>query len=147
VFESLWLTAAGIAVGVLLAVVLTGPLYALSPMASDATGNAMREFDHAVRIDVPVLLASVGVALAVGLGAGLVPAWRASRRDMSLAARVGARTPTLDRGTRRTFAALVVWEIAVAAVLLTATGLVVRSFQNLVGESGASRPRTAWSSA
>jgi len=134
VLESLWLTAAGIAVGVLLAVVLTGPLYALSPMASDATGNAMREFDHAVRIDGPVLLASVGVALAVGLGAGLVPAWRASRRDMSLAARVGGRTPTLDRGTRRTFAALVVWEIAVAALLLTATGLVVRSFSNLVGE-------------
>ena len=49
-------------------------------------------------------------------------------------ARLGTRGSTLDRGTRRTFAALVVWEIAVAAVLLTATGLVVRSFRNLVGE-------------
>jgi len=58
-----------------------------------------------------------------------------------------SRSPTLDRGTRRTFAALVVWEIAVAAVLLTATGLVVRSLRNLVGEEWASRPRTAWSSA
>jgi predicted permease len=134
VLESLQLTAAGIGVGVLLAVSLTGPLYALSPMASDATGNAMREFDHAVRIDVPVLLASVGIALVVGLGAGFVPAWRAARQDLSLAARVGSRSPTLDRGTRRTFATLVVWEITVAAVLLTATGLVVRSFQNLVGE-------------
>jgi ABC-type antimicrobial peptide transport system permease subunit len=76
VFESLWLTAAGIAVGVLLAVVLTGPLYALLPMASDATGNAMREFDHAVRIDVPVLLASVGVALGARSGDILSLAFR-----------------------------------------------------------------------
>jgi predicted permease len=134
VLESLQLTAAGIGVGVLLALSLTGPLYALSPMASDATGNAMREFDHAVRMDVFVLFAFVGVALVVGFGVGLVFAWRASRRDLSHVARVGARSPTLDRGTRRTFATLVVWEITVAAVLLTATGLVVRSFQNLVGE-------------
>jgi putative ABC transport system permease protein len=132
--ESLWLTAAGVVVGVLLASELTGPLYALSPMASDATGNAMREFDHAVRIDLPVLLASVGMAVVVGLGAGLVAAWRVSRRDVALTAKLGARGSSIDRGTRRTFAALVVWEIGVAAVLLTATGLVVRSFRNLVRE-------------
>jgi len=134
VFESLWLTAAGIVVGVLLAAGLTEPLYALSPMASDATGNALREFDHSVRIDVPVLLASAGLALAVGLGASLVAAQRASRLDFELGSKLGARGASLDRGTRRTFGALVVWEIGVAAVLLTATGLVVRSFHNLVRE-------------
>jgi putative ABC transport system permease protein len=134
VLESLWLTAAGIVVGVLLAYELTAPLYALSPLASDATGSAMREFDHGVRIDLPVLLASIGTALVVGLGAGLVAAWRASRLDLDGAGRLGARGATLDRGTRRTFATLVVWEIGVAAVLLTATGLVVRSFQHLVRE-------------
>jgi len=132
--QSLILTTAGIAVGVLLASALTGPIYALSPMASDATGNAMREFDSAARIDAPVLLASIAVALGVGLAAGLLPAWRASRRDLTLAAGVGGRGPTLDRGTRRTFGALVVGEIAVAAVLLTATGLMVQSFRNLIEE-------------
>jgi predicted permease len=44
------------------------------------------------------------------------------------------RGATLDRGTRRTFAGLVVWEMAVAAVLLTATGLMVRSFRNLTAQ-------------
>ena len=133
-FESSWLTGAGIAVGVLLAWALTGPIYALSPMASDATGNAMREFDSSVRIDVPVLLASVGMALLVGRRGG--PRARVARRRAASSRwprGVGTRSPTLDRGTRRTFASLVVWEIAVAAVLLTATGLVVRSFRNLVG--------------
>ena len=132
--QSLVLTAGGIAVGVVLAAMLTGPLFALSPMASDATGSAMREFDNAVRIDAPVLLASIGTALAVGLGAGLLPAWRGSRRDLRVAAGSLGRGRTLDRGTRRTFASLVVWEIAVAAVLLSATGLMVRSFRNLIDE-------------
>jgi putative ABC transport system permease protein len=133
--QSLLLTAGGIAAGLMLAAALTGPLFALSPMASDATGSAMREFDSAVRIDGPVLFVSIGVALAVGLGAGLAPAWRAARRGLSPAAATLGRSPTLDRGTRRTFATLVVCEVAVAAVLLTATGLMVRSFRNLIDES------------
>ena len=130
--QSLLLTLGGVAFGVLLAFVLTGPIYALSPMASDATGTAMREFDSAARIDGPVLLASIAVSLAVGIWAGLVPAWRATRGAATVAAGLGGRGPTLDRGTRRTFKALVVSEIAVAAVLLTATAFVVQSFRNLV---------------
>jgi putative ABC transport system permease protein len=132
--QSLLLTAGGIAAGGILAFSLTGPLYSLSPMASDATGNAMREFDSRVRIDASVLFASIAAALVVGLGAGLLPAWRGSRHDLRLAAGGIGRGRTLDRGTRRTFAGLVVWEIAVAAVLLTATGLMVRSFRNLIDE-------------
>src|SRR6185503_10447265 len=53
---------------------------------------------------------------------------------LELGSKLGARGASLVRGTRRTFGALVVWEIGVAAVLLTATGLVVRSFHNLVRE-------------
>jgi predicted permease len=130
--QSLLLTLGGVGLGVLLAVALTGPIYALSPMASDATGTAMREFDSAARIDGPVLFASIAVSLAVGLWAGLVPAWRATRSGAGVAAGLGGRGRTLDRGTRRTFAALVVGEIAVAAVLLAATAFVVQSFRNLV---------------
>jgi len=132
--QSLLLTVGGVAAGVILAALLTDPLFALSPMASDATGTAMREFDSRVRIDASVLLTSIATALAVGLGAGLLPAWRGSRRDLRLSAGSIGRGRTLDRGTRRTFAGLVVSEIAVAAVLLTATGLMVRSFRNLVDE-------------
>jgi len=132
--QSLLLTAGGIAAGVALAALLTGPLYSLSPLGNDATGSALREFDGSVRIDLPVLLTSIATALAVGLAAGLLPAWRGSRRDLLLATGSYGRGRTLDRGTRRTFGALVVAEIAVAAVLLTATGLMVRSFRNLVDE-------------
>jgi predicted permease len=132
--QSLLLTAGGIAAGVAIAALATGPLYALSPLGNDATGSALREFKGSVQIDLPVLLASIATALAVGLAAGLLPAWRGSRRDLSLGAGAYGRGRTLDRGTRRAFGALVVAEIAVAAVLLTATGLLVRSFHNLIDE-------------
>lgn len=129
---SLLLAAIGSVLGVMLATVLTGPLYALSPMASDATGNAMREFDTAVRIDGQVLLVTTGLTLLVGLGFGLLPALRGSRDDLQLAIKGGSRGSTLDRGTRGTLSSLVVAEIAVALVLLVGTGLMIRSFANLV---------------
>ena len=132
--ESLVLTVAGSMAGVMLAAWLTGPLVALSPMASDATGNALREFDPVVRFDGPVLMASIAVSLLVGLGFGLVPAWRGSRGDLQSVLKGRGRGATLDLGTRRLFSGLVVSEIAVAVVLLVGTGLMIRSFRNLVNE-------------
>ncbi|MEO8499844.1 MAG: FtsX-like permease family protein, partial [Vicinamibacteria bacterium] len=130
--QSLLLAVAGSILGVILASVLTGPLYALSPMASDATGNAMREFDTTVRTDGQVLLVTTGLTLLVGLGFGLLPALRGSRGDLQLAMKGASRGSTLDRGTRGTLSSLVVGEIAVAVVLLVGTGLMIRSFSNLV---------------
>lgn len=130
--QSLVLAAIGSVLGVMLASMLTGPLYALSPMASDATGNAMREFDTSVRIDAPVLLVSTGLTLLVGLGFGLLPALRGSRNDLQLAIKGSSRGSTLDRGTRGALASLAVAEIAVAVVLLVGTSLMIRSFANLV---------------
>jgi putative ABC transport system permease protein len=132
--QSLLLAVIGSVAGVLLAMWLTNPLFALSPMASDSTGSAMREFDTSVGLDGPVLLASVGLTLLVGLGFGLLPALRGSRGDLQLALKGGSRSSTLDRGTRRLLGALVVTEIAVAVVLLVATGLTIKSFRNLVTE-------------
>jgi len=123
---------AGGAAGVLLALWLTGPVFALSPMATDATGSAMREFDSTVRIDGPVVALATGCALALGLGFGLLPALRGT---LGPALPAAGRGTTLDRGTRRTLGALVVSEIAITVVLLVGTALMIRSFRNLVNES------------
>lgn len=130
--QSLVLAIAGTALGILLAGILTGPLYALSPMGSDATGNAMREFDTTVRFDSEVLAVTAFFTLLIGLGFGLVPALRGARGDTRLAIKGASRGGTLDRGTRRTLGALVVAEIAVASVLLVGSFLMVKSFRNLV---------------
>ncbi len=130
--QSLVLAIAGTVLGVVLASILTGPLYALSPMGSDATGNAMREFDTTVRLDSQVLGVTAFFTLLIGLGFGLVPALRGARGDMQLAIKGANRGGTLDRGTRRTLGTLVVAEIAVATVLLVGSFLMVKSFSNLV---------------
>ena len=132
--QSLLLALAGCGVGVLLAAWLIGPLTALSPMASDNTGSALREFDFTVGLDGPVLLLSVGLTLLVGLGFGLLPALRGGRGDLSLAHQSGGRGATVGRGTRRLLGTLVIVEIAVAVVLLVATGLMLKSFDHLVNE-------------
>jgi len=132
--QSLLLAVVGCGVGLLLAAWLVGPLQALSPMASDTTGSAMREFDFHAGLDRPVLLLSIGLTLLVGLGFGLLPALRGGRGNLSLAQQSGGRGATLGRGTRRLLGTLVVSEIAIAVVLLVATGLMLRSFEHLVRE-------------
>lgn len=129
--QSLALAALGTAAGLLLATWITPALVALSPEGSDATGSAMREFDHAVRLNLPVFALATGLLALVGLGFGLLPAWRASRADLRSALGNGARGATLDRGTRRVLGALVVGEIAIALVLLVGAGLLTRHFRQL----------------
>ncbi|MEO5762830.1 MAG: ABC transporter permease, partial [Vicinamibacteria bacterium] len=129
--QSFLLALLGSVLGVVLAATLTGPLYALSPMASDTTGNAMREFDTTVRLDGQVLAVTTALTLLVGLGFGLLPALRGTRDDLQLAIKGASRGSTLDRRTSRTLSALVATEIAVAVVLLVGTGLMIKSFNNL----------------
>lgn len=132
--QSLVLAALGTAAGLLLATWITPLLVALSPEGSDATGSAMREFDHAVRLNLPVFAFAAGALLLAGLLFGLLPAWRASRTDLRTAMGGASRSATLDRGTRRLLGALVVGEIAVALVLLVGAGLLADHFRALVAE-------------
>jgi ABC-type antimicrobial peptide transport system, permease component len=52
--QALLLALAGTALGLLIAFWITPMLFALSPEGADATGSAMREFDYAARLDLPV---------------------------------------------------------------------------------------------
>ncbi|MBA3848692.1 MAG: hypothetical protein C0502_01695 [Opitutus sp.] len=128
------LAAGGSVLGVLVAWWSVNPLYALSPLGSDATGGTMREFATQSGLDLPVLLASLGLTLLIGLGFGLVPALRGSRGNLHDALKGSGRSGTLDRGTKRLLGSLVVVEVATAVVLLVATGLMLRSFKHLTAQ-------------
>jgi putative ABC transport system permease protein len=85
-----------------------------------------------VGLDARVLLAAVGVSALIGLVFGVLPVLEARRTDVqaALAAEggrgaVGRRERTLLRS------ALVVMEVALAVVLVTGAGLLIRSFWNL----------------
>src|SRR5436853_1426312 len=130
--QALLLALVGTALGLLIAFWITPMLFALSPEGADATGSAMREFDYAARLDLPVFAFAAGVMTLVGLGFGLLPALRASRTDLRGAMSVTSRGATLDRSARRLLGSFVVIELAIAAALLTASVTSTQYFRKLI---------------
>jgi putative ABC transport system permease protein len=86
---------------------------------------------EAVRIDGTVLLFTAAAALVSGIVFGLIPAFTAAGRRLNESLKEGGRTGSAARG-KRTRAAFVVVEIALALVLLVGAGLLVRSFVRLM---------------
>jgi predicted permease len=70
------------------------------------------------------------VALASGVGVGLLPAVRASRADLNSVLREGGRGTSDGGGRQRARSVLVVAQVAVSLVLLIAAGLFVRSVRS-----------------
>ena len=132
--QALLLAFIGTALGLLIAMWITPMLFALSPEGADATGSAMREFDYAARLDLPVFVFATGVFALVGLGFGLLPAARASRPDLRSAMSVTSRGATLDRNARRLLGSCVVIELAIAAALITASVTATQYFRKLIEE-------------
>src|SRR5437588_6281494 len=132
--QALLLATIGTTLGLLVASWTTPILFALSPEGADATGSAMREFDYAARLDLPVFAFATGVMALVGLGFGLLPAARASRTDLRGAISVTSRGATLDRNARRLLGSFVVIELAIAAALLTASVTATQFFRKLIEE-------------
>jgi len=132
--QALLLAALGTALGLVLACWATPALMSLSPEGTDATGSAMREFDYAARLDLPVFAFAAGIMTLVGLGFGLLPAARASRTDLRTAMSSTSRNTTLNRNTRRLLGSFVIIELAIAAALLTASATATQFFWKLVQE-------------
>jgi putative ABC transport system permease protein len=121
--ESLLLGLAGGAAGLLLAMAFHRALLALV-----ANRIPVPRLDQ-VALDLPVVLFTVGIALATGLLFGLMPAVLAAS-SANDALREGGRHGAGPR-SRRTLGALVVAEVALSLVLLTGAGLLIRSFIRL----------------
>jgi len=132
--QTLVLAGFGTVLGLLIAGWMTPALVALSPEGADATGSAIREFDYGVRLDWPVFAFAASAMLLIGVGFGLLPAWRASRIDLRRSLGSIGRGSTLDGGTRRLLGSLIVIEIAIAAVLLVGSLTLTQYFRKVVHE-------------
>lgn len=71
------------------------------------------------------------LAVLTGLACGMIPAIAASRTGVNDSLKEGGRTGSAGGGHARLRSILVVTELAVALVLLTAAGLLLRSFEKL----------------
>ncbi len=83
------------------------------------------------RLSWPVVFATFTVALVTGVSFGLLPAWQTTRPGVLESLRDGARGMVGRRRSRRTRNILVVFEVAVALLLMIGTALLVQTMLRL----------------
>jgi predicted permease len=125
--ESLLLSGVGAVLGIFLAyAILAGirlvlPQYAFAP-------------EVVIRINLPVLLFSVAVALGTGIVFGLWPALKLSRPQISQMAQSATRRIAGSVQGRRTHDVLVAGQISLTLLLLAGAGSAVETFTHLLHE-------------
>jgi len=124
--ESLFLSIAGGAVGVLLGAVGLRGLLALAPaeLPRLPVAGGLNPF---ALVDARILVFALAVSVLTGVLFGLVPALQVSRPNMNAVLRESGRTTAGSR-RQRTRNALVVAEIALSMVLLVGAALMIRTF-------------------
>lgn len=125
------LALAGTMVGLVAAMWATPALLALSPPAAEANSGTLRDLGFDTRLNLPVMACAAAGVLVLGLGSGLLPAWRALRGDPRQALSRQTRGAGGDRRAQRLLSLLVAGEIAIVFVLLVGTGLLARHFRDL----------------
>lgn len=84
-----------------------------------------------IGLDWRVVGFALGVAVLTGIVCGLAPAFAAIRTNVNDTLKEGGRTGSLGGGHARLRSALVIGEVAIALVLLAASGLLLRSFEKM----------------
>lgn len=83
------------------------------------------------KVDLAVLLFTLGASFLSGVAFGVVPALRASQTDPAEALKEDARGVSGGHSSNRARSALIVSEVALALMLLTSSGLLIRSLYSL----------------
>ena len=122
VTETLALTTLGSAAGISVALATLRLLLLLAP-------EKMLPRTDGIRIDPWTLAFTAGLAIVTAIVCGAIPALHASEHRLRASLASGARTVT--GGRQRLRSLLVGGEIALALVLLTGAGLLVRSFDRM----------------
>jgi predicted permease len=119
-----------------LALSVTGGLtgLALATLALDLGKRLLPEtlpLISSIGIDWIVAAFALALAIVTGVLCGVAPAFAAMRTSVHLTLKEGGRTGTSGAAHARLRSGLVIAEIAVAIVLLTASGLLLRSFEKM----------------
>jgi len=123
--ESLLLALIGGGIGVTLTVVGTNALLAASPR------NLLDL--SSVSIDLRLLTFATGATLLAGLLFGFLPSYMSAHSQIAQTLREGGRGSSPGKRSGLARSAFVVVQLSLALVLLTGSGLLVRSFVRLVG--------------
>ena len=86
---------------------------------------------HEIGLDWRVIAFAIILAVITGVICGIAPAFAALRTNVNDTLKEGGRTGSSGSGHARLRSALVIGEIAIALVLLVASGLLLRSFEKM----------------
>ncbi|MGA7258814.1 MAG: ABC transporter permease [Terracidiphilus sp.] len=120
--ETLLLTLAGAGLGLAATPWLTHALYLLLPQ-----GNVRQMVSMDTRPNLAVLAFTAGAAMVAALAAGLIPALRVGRLNLTSRLTAGGRSG--QAGRSRIGSAFVACEVALALVTLVGAGLFLRGFR------------------
>ncbi len=121
--ESVLLLAGGIVAGWLLAHWLLTTVLKFSPEQVRYLGE--------IKLDSGVLVFTLALSVLTGLVFGLAPVLSVTKVDLNVSLKDGARAATGNRRQHRLRSLLIVMEVALALILLTGSGLLLKSFVNL----------------
>lgn len=94
-------------------------------------------------LDWRVLLYALAIAMLTSVVFGLAPALHASNMNLSDTLKESGLSVTADSGRRHLRSALVITEMALAIVLMTGAGLLIRTFVRIVGVDVGFNPNNA----
>ncbi len=134
--ESLAIADIGAAVGILFAWRGLAVITALLPQRSFPS-------ESVIRMNVPVLLFSVGLAFVTTIVFGLWPALQLSRPEIARLLQTNARRVAGSANARRTHGAMISAQVALTILLLTAAGAAAKGFLRLVNTDLGYDPRNA----
>lgn len=121
--ESMLLLAGGIVAGWLLAQWLLTTVLKFSPEQVRHMGE--------IKLDAGVLVFTLVLSVLTGLIFGLAPVLSVTKVDLNVSLKDGARAVSGGRRQHRLRSALIILEVALALILLTGSGLLLKSFVNL----------------
>jgi len=137
VTESVVLASLGGALSLVLAYAGTRALSAINPQETlrvqGLSGGVGSVGFETIQLDMRALAFTALATITVSLLFGLLPAWRASRADLSHDLRDGSAGAGTGLGLGAARRSLVVAQVALAIVLLAGSGLMIRSLDKLLG--------------
>jgi putative ABC transport system permease protein len=136
--ESLAIATAGTAIGILFAWRGLSLITAFLPQGSFPS-------ESVIRMNVPVLLFSIGLAFATTIVFGLWPAVQLSSPEIARLTQTSARRVAGSTQSRRTHAVMISAQVALTILLLSAASAAVKGFLRLVNTDLGYDPRNAMS--
>ena len=128
--ESLLLGLLGGAMGLILAFWGLDLLQLIAPRIQETSGSGIPGFEE-IRMSLPILGFTAVLSAVASLFFGLLPAWHGSRYGLVNTLKETGRRVSHTQTRHRTLGILIVAQMALALILLTGAGLLIKSFTKI----------------